>query len=199
MRAIRNHLSIRESRFDSLLIISEHHTQRVLETGSRNGTLTLVDHHTLLNEHLEYIETRLHWLSGADWCDPEQEAHYLFFILERFHLTHVIHYDYIDWRQMQDIDHRLDPIGGKLILLTSEYDSLRKRFFRENTNPHWRNYIRRFGSSETEILEFFVQRQNQYIELADRSVLKHQILPTDGQTVEKIAKQILKFAGLIDQ
>ena len=177
------------------IILSEHHTQRILEKKDREQGLTIDDNISLLNNHVTYLESLSERLEMMDWCDKNMTDMRVPYIFERFHLTHVYQYDHLCWEDVEGIDKRLAALNGHLCLFTTNKDQLSERLFRK-PDPSWHSYLRRFGNSRDEIVDHFLQQQDSLLEFSERSVLRKRIIDTSTADVEEIAKEILEFWDL---
>lgn len=177
------------------IILSEHHTQRILEKKDREQGLTIDDNISLLNNHVTYLESLSERLEMMDWCDKNMTDMRVPYIFERFHLTHAYQYDHLSWEDVEVIDKRLAALNGHLCLFTTNKDQLSERLFRK-PDPSWHSYLRRFGNSRDEIVDHFLQQQDSLLEFSERSVLRKRIIDTSTADVEEIAKEILEFWDL---
>ena len=78
--------SFTEKTYLSSIILSEHHTQRVLEKKEREQGLTREDNIRLLNSHVNYISSLYSQLDQMSWCRKKSTAMRIPYLLERFHL-----------------------------------------------------------------------------------------------------------------
>jgi ABC-type glutathione transport system ATPase component len=81
----------------SSLVLTEHHTQRVLEPKQRREGLSVKDNVGLLRRHVETIGALEAHLRRTDWTARARTRHRVSYVLERFHLTHVCHYPHVAW------------------------------------------------------------------------------------------------------
>ena len=193
-RLIRTSPFVKKNHMTSI-ILSEHHTQRILEKKDREQGLTIDDNKSLLNNHLSYLESLSERLEQMDWCDKNKTDMRVPYILERFHLTHVYQYDHLNWEDVEGIDRRLAALNGHLCLFTTNKDQLSERLFRK-PDPSWQNYLKRFGNSREAIVDHFLKQQDYLLEIAEKSVLKKRIIDTSTADVEVIAIEILEFWDL---
>jgi hypothetical protein len=63
----------------------------------------------------------------ARWKREAAENPRLVAIVERFHLTHLLNYEHVEWHHMANLDARLSELGTKLCLITAHPDELRRR------------------------------------------------------------------------
>lgn len=180
--------------FISRIVLSEHHTQRVLEQKERENKLCKEDNIDLLNSHVEYIKKINQKLKEIDWCDSKMSSQKLYYIFERFHFTHLLNYSYLKWDDLIEIDKMLAELNCKLCVLAIDRSTIEKRIITNRVNNlNWMKYIRRFGNSKNEIVDYFDNKQNKLLELAEKSVLPKIIIDTSIGTKEKSMKNILDF------
>ncbi|MFZ5952349.1 MAG: hypothetical protein ACOYXC_16730 [Candidatus Rifleibacteriota bacterium] len=178
--------------FLSSLVLTEHQTQRVLERKEREEGLGIEDNLNLLNQHLTYIEQVNERLERMKWCNPSSKAMRMPFILERFHLTHAYHYQHLKWEDVEDCDRRLARLNCRLCLLTIDESAIESRIYK-GRDSSWLNYISRFGSTRKEVIDHFMQQQNQLLNLADKSCLEKLVINTSNSMTGEIAEKALEF------
>jgi thymidylate kinase len=177
----------------SCLILTEHHTQRIFENLHKCGTLTKSLHLVLLNEILDFILMRKKYLDSMDWCDKSMTQQNLNVILERFHLSHVNIYPHLEWNDVQEIDDKFAELNFTLCLLTIDSDSIAERLIEQRRNiPTWMTYISNLGKSEKEIVNYFVNMQNELLELYEKSKMKKVLIDCSAETIEDTIKMFLK-------
>ncbi len=176
----------------SSLILSEHQTQRILEKKTREGTLVKKDSLDLLDGHLSYLEGLNGKLEQMEWCRRNSTIHRIPWLFERFHLTHVLHYDFLSWSDVKDFDARLSLVNGKICLLTATEEQLDERLF-ELRDEHWNSYIKRFGSTRREILNHFLYEQERLIALAEETVLPTLVLNPSDTALPRAVEKVLDF------
>lgn len=178
--------------FLSSYIMSEHQTQRVLEKKDREEGLTIVDNLTLLYEHLGNIDQLKKRLDAMKWCRPGHSGMRVPYILERFHFTHVYHYDHVGWKDVVPVDEKLEELNARAVILTVGRSYLAERIF-NGRDAMWRHYISRFGETEDEILDHFESQQEELRKLARQSVLDIHFFDTGEKSSEETAGAILDF------
>ena len=176
----------------SSLVLSEHQTQRILERKDREEGLSVLDNVRLLDQHISYIENLNAQLDQMQWCRNNQTNMRVPYILERFHFTHVYHYKHMEWADVQQIDDRLSAVNCKVCILTANADALKTRLL-TGRDSAWMNYLKRYGETEDQIVEYFVQQQSLLIELSKKSQLETMLIATSGATLEDNVEIILDF------
>ena len=185
-----------EKSYLSSIVLSEHQTQRVLEKKSREEGLDVSDNLRLLDNHTSYLENVNRPLEEMDWCRNNQINMRIPYILERFHLTHVYQYEHMNWHDVSAIDSHLKKLNCKLCLLITGPEELGKRLF-TGRDAQWMNYIQRFGRTNNEILEHFIQQQENLIGLSEVSNLETIIIDTGVTDFKATLKETLDFWGAI--
>lgn len=182
--------------FLSSVILSEHQTQRVLERKEREYGLTQSDNISLLDQHVTYLELARDRLEQMPWCTNNRTNMRIPFILERFHFTHVYHYEHMSWQDVQEIDFRLAKLNCKLCLLTVD-DSMLKHRIITSRDADWRDYLSRYGGKDDEIIEYYSIQQRMLLDLCGLSALETLVVDTTESTVEETLDQVLSFWGAI--
>ena len=186
-----------EKPYLSSIILSEHQTQRILEKKFREQGLTREDNLSVLNTHVNYLESLNERLDHMDWCNKKIVDMRIPYIFERFHLTHVYQYEHMKWKDVAEIDKRLVDLNGKLCLLLTDREKLAERLFNK-PEPTWHNYLKRFGSSEEEIVEHFYGQQDELLELAEKSNLPVIRIDTSKKGIKKTVSEIFSLWDLSD-
>lgn len=177
--------------YSSTIILSEHHTQRVLEKKEAQEGLTLDDNINLLDKHVSYLESLFHPLQAMPWASNQRTNQRIPFILERFHLTHATHYEHVVWEDVVGIDRRLAALNCKLCLLVlAEEDIEREIIFKRNTA--WRDYISKFGNTNGEIVEYYSKQQDRLLEMAEASNMECCILNLKNNSLDDSIDKLLK-------
>ncbi len=185
------HTRMRQSTALSRIVLTEHHTQRVLELKEQQGLLQTRDHIDLLDGITTFLEGMQQKVVSRGWSPPILDDAGLFFVLERFHLTHVFRFPYMQWHQVQSIDQRLLHLGAQHFLLTVNAAVLEERIF-TRASACWLNYLKRYGNSPSEIIDAYMQRQQQVIELSHMSCLPLIQLNTSNLTIEEIVEALFQ-------
>lgn len=178
--------------FLSAFVLSEHHTQRVLERKEREQGLTSQDNISLLDQHVSYLEALHRRLDRMDWCRNNRTNMRVTYVFERFHFTHVYHYPHMSWEEVEEIDRRLAMLNCKLCLLTISDSALEQRIIR-NRPPAWRDYLKRYGETDEEILKYYATQQNLLRDLCGKSALETLILDTTHLSADETLARVLDF------
>ena len=187
--ALANHKKMQSIPAKSRLILSEHHTQRILELEEQKGILTPPHHIELLDQLVAFMEHLDHRTTHRGWHSEYVQEQDLFFLFERFHLTHVFRFPYMHWSQVVDIDHRLKPLGAVLCLLTVNGEILENRLF-SRRHECWLNYLKQYGDSPSQIVETLMKRQKMAQELAVLSTLPTLVIDTSDNTIDQVTEYI---------
>ena len=180
--------------YHSSIVLSEYHTQRILEKKDRQSGLTVEDNLTLLDGHVAYVESINRYLEQMDWCEENTTDMRVPYLFERFHLTHVYQYPHMDWKKVQKIDERLVNLNCKLIVFKTDSKVLGERLFGK-PEKSWQNYLKRFGNTEKEIVLNFAGQQKELLKIAENSALTSHIIDTSNSKTEEIADEIMDFWG----
>ncbi|HHY36060.1 MAG TPA: hypothetical protein GX518_00025 [Firmicutes bacterium] len=175
-----------EDRPPSQLVLTEYHTQRVLERKEQEGTLKPGDHLALLEELVAFLEGLELRRRERGWPREIPAEADFSFLLERFHLTHVFRFPYMTWEMVRPLDRRLKKLNATLVLLTVQAEVLEKRLF-SRRHPCWLKYLHRYGSTPAAIVGAFLERQKLAVELAARSLLPVIAVDTSDKTPAETA------------
>ncbi len=177
-------------------MLSEHHTLRVLEQKSPSKTWEPRDCLELLDFHVSYLEGLNNNLAMTDWLERDRKAQRLPFVFERFHLTHVYHFDKLAWSDVATIDQRLGKLNSKLCILTIEPADMKTRIVDDYNKSGWQDYLKTLGDSEDEIIEHFVRKQDEILSLCEKTTLDYQIFNTSSMNTEQITEAVIDFYSL---
>ncbi len=176
----------------SLICLTEHHTQRVIEQLEDTGTITTEDNVELLRGICEWIEQRTRFEELRTWDVRGKTQHRIAFLFERFHLTHCVHYPHVQWADMVPIDEVLSRLGTRLVLLTASADTLWDRLERRSDHG-WKKYMRRIGQDRAEVIEHYVSQQEEMKMLVSRSCLSSLVLSNDEESPDSVANKVIDF------
>jgi thymidylate kinase len=182
--------------FLSSIALSEHQTQRVLEQKEREKGLTSADNLVLLDQHITYLESMRDRLDQMQWCESNRANMRIPFLLERFHFTHVYHYPHMCWEDVQGIDSRLANLNCKVCLLTIDESIFEHRIITSRDSA-WREYLRRYGETNDEILKYYSRQQKLLLSLCEKSKLRTLIVDTTDSNIDKVVDQVLDFWGTV--
>lgn len=178
--------------FLSSIVLSEHQTQRVLERKEREEGLSVFDSIGLLDQHIKCIEGLNNNLNQMQWCRANQTYMRIPYIFERFHFSHVYQYIHMKWADVDPIDSRLADINCRICILTADFETLKSRLL-SGRDEAWMRYIKRFGETEDQIINHFLQQQNQVLELAKMTKLETLTLDTSKTTIDDCIESIFNF------
>jgi hypothetical protein len=172
-------------------VLSEHHTQRVLERKESIEGLTPDDNLELLEFYLQFFEKVHERSSQMDWSARNRTNHRLPFLLERFHFTHVFHYG-LAWEHVSPLDERLARINCKLCVLEINETDMEQRIILER-DEGWRKYIYKFGQSNSEIVDYYKRQQDLLLGLLQRTKLEFLKINTSETCVEETVARLITF------
>jgi len=179
----------------SSVVISEHHTSRILEKKLPNGGLTPRDHLEVLEFYVQFFEKVYERSSQMDWSANNRTNHHFPFLLERFHLTHVFHYG-LDWEYVKPIDERLAKLNCKLCILTVDEVDMEQRIILGRKNEGWQKFLRNFGDSNSEIIDYYIKQQALLLDLLQKTKLNWLKINTSEMSVDGAAFQVFSFWGI---
>jgi hypothetical protein len=177
--------------YPSSIVLSEHHTQRVLEQKESMEGLTPDDNLKLLEFYVQFFEKMHERSSQMDWSARNRTNHRLPYLLERFHLTHVYHYG-LTWEHVRSIDERLSKINCKLCILEIDDTDMEQRIFKRN-EAGWLKYLHIFGNSNSEIIDHYKKQQDLLLGLLHKTRLEWLKINTSVISVEETVSRLIAF------
>jgi thymidylate kinase len=179
----------------SSLVLSEHHTMRVLEGKRSTGKVTRQDHLDILNSIVGTLEDLNDRLEAMDWARRNRINQQMHFILERFHLSHLFHFTSLEWEDVASIDRRLADLNARLVVLTMDESAMQRRIMMDS-NKQWQSYLQSIGSTEAEVITHFMVQQEQLLALCERTAIPVRIIDTSALPLETATEEVLRhFLG----
>ncbi len=161
---VRRHVANAPARkIRSLVHLAQSHTYGPLAPLEDRGTLTVADN----LRHLERVVGMLEWLHASV---QEHRKPWCFAVIDTLHITHCVRPGMVKWADVAGIDERLAAIDCKLFLMMAPPANIWKRGIEARRGSQFlQEYARKFGSSEGEIHQYFVQEQLTIADLFSRS------------------------------
>jgi thymidylate kinase len=187
----------------SSLVLTEHHTQRVLEGLGPRAALRASDHLDLLRGHTAYVRSLASRLSSMRrWREERLPNPRLVAILERFHLSHVVSYAHLEWQDVEAIDADLAEAGMHLCVLRVDPRDLTERLQRDRPGA-WGQFLAEAGHrgalasppSDIEKAEHFIHQQEELLQLAERSRMPRIELNTSDLSPADAAARVMESLG----
>ena len=98
----------------------------------------------------------------------------------------------MNWELVQSIDARLAQLNGRLCLLTMDESQIEDRIILDRDDG-WREYLTRYGQTNTEIVTHYAERQRLMVNLCQRSRLPTTILNTSNLSEAEALDHVLEF------
>ena len=175
----------------SSIVLSEHQTLRNLETKRDNSTYTKQDSIRLLDNHVSYLELLKNQLDDNGWLKRDRKSQKIPYVFERFHLSHVYYYDSMNWDDVVGIDERLVSLNAHLFVFTINPDDIQDRIIDDYEKTGWSNYLSTLGSTNEEIKEYFIRKQDEILELAKKTKLKVTYIDTSKLSPNEVVQEII--------
>ncbi len=191
IRALTKSAPFVQKSYPSSIVLSEHHTQRVLERKEAIEGLKPEDNLELLEFYVQFFEKMYERASRMDWSARNRTNHRLPFLLERFHFTHVYHYG-LTWEHVRSIDERLAKINCRLCVLEINETDMERRIVLER-DAGWGKYIHKFGKSNIEIVDHYKRQQDLILGLLQRTKLEWLKINTSETSVDETLPQLIAF------
>ncbi len=192
IQALTKSASFVQKSYLSSIVISEHHTSRILERKLSGEGLTPDYHLEVLEFYVQFFEKVHERSSQMDWSARNRTNHHLPFLLERFHLTHVFHYG-LPWEHVQAIDERLAKINCKLCVLEVDETDMEQRIILERHNEGWQKLLHQFGNSNAEIVDYYKKQQDLFFSLLQRTKLEWLKINSSEANVDEMIPRVMAF------
>ncbi len=166
----------------------EQLTQRVLERAYRAGTLDPGDHAAHLGGIVAFLEQQAALLRDRGFAPAGPDG--FLYVIERFHLTHLIDYAYLRWGDLQPVDAALGALGCRMCLFVVDGDTLRRRLFRPRW-PGWLSYLDVLADGPAAVVDHYLRAQDRFLALAQRSALVHEVIDTSGDGRDAVLRRVL--------
>jgi hypothetical protein len=201
LRSLLSHPSFVNRAGASAIVLTEHHTQRVLDSMGPRSQLRVQDNVLLLREHADYLSKvaerigRMYRWQQENLGNPRVVA-----VIERFHLTHVLNYEHLDWSHVVDIDEQLAEIGIHLCPVITAPSELRRRIGSDRAGewgsflnePGQRGYFVEHPSDEAKA-QYFAEQQDALLALAERSKMRKSQIDTTETSPLLAAEAVLRL------
>jgi hypothetical protein len=194
LRGLLRHPAFAERPGMSSVILTEHHTLRVLEP--RRGRLAARDNVELLSSHVDYLAGLVARLAGMPHWEGRPNPR-LAVVFERFHLSHVASCDHLRWEDVSAVDGRLAELGVRICLVVASPAELRRRL-RDDRGAGWASFLGEAGvrdrvseGGDEARIEYFVRQQDALRALAARSRLAVTELDSSALTREAATEALL--------
>ena len=187
LRALKRQQAQAERGEQSIVVLTEDYSQICNTIGGELVFLEREEHLRLLQERVEMLEQLNAW---ANKLGPDRyEQRELFFVLERFHLNHRVHWPKDDLGFLAKLEQRLFMLGAKCALLSIS-PAIAEQRVRERSPAKW---ARRSPAELAEKCSGLMQEQQRYREQVQLTCIPTLEINTDGQDWDRYAAQIQDF------
>jgi hypothetical protein len=100
------------------------------------------------------------------------------------------------WEDVAGIDARLARLNCKVCLLTIDATALKKRIITDRT-VEWHTYLKRFGTTNREIIDHYTKQQQALKSLCDKTALATLVIDTTTAAKESILDKVIDFWGAL--
>jgi hypothetical protein len=186
---IRCHVeSAKPRKIRTLVHLAQSHTYGPLARPEDDGTLTVEAN----LRHLERVVGMIEWLHASV---QEHTRPWCFVLVDTLHLTHCVRPGVVKWNDVEAFDRRLAGVGCKLLFLQGTPATISERGITPRADQQFiREYARKFGRTHEEIHSHFVHEQEKLVELFSRSVMRKQLVHSDGPLDEGLDKALQFWA-----
>ena len=129
----------------------------------------------------------LHWdtddLSPKKWFT-------LFSLIDTLHITHYFRPGILSWAEMSYVDKSLAVLGGRLVFLQAEPETLWERLIIERSkDPLFMNhYQKKFGHSPEAVHKYYANEQQQMSMVVRQSTMDKLFLSSEDPVEENVEK-----------
>jgi thymidylate kinase len=176
----------------SSIVLTEHQTLRVLESRRDNNSYNKSDSINLLSKHASYIHYLKTNLDNTEWLQRDRTNQQVSFIFERFHLSHVYHYEQLEWRDVETVDNTLKDLDAKMFIFTIDENDIQERIIDDYEKAGWKDYLGTLGNTDDEIIAHFVQKQNELLDLAKLTAIPFEIINTSILSQSEVLKLVVE-------
>lgn len=181
----------------SSLVLTEHQTLRVLESRRDDNSYDKSDSIDLLSNHVSYIQYLKTNLDNTDWLQRDRNNQRVSFILERFHLSHVYHYEQLEWRDVEAVDNMLKNLEAKMFIFTIEENDIQERIIDDYKKAGWKDYLDTLGNTNDEIIAHFVQKQDELLDLVKLTAIPFEIINTSLLSQSEVLGLVIKSSKYV--
>lgn len=184
INALKRQLASDTSSERNVIILGEHYSQILNLVHGELKTLSREEHLEVLNQRLDM----LHDLSkyAFDMGPASRRSRGIFYILERFHLNHTVHFGSSD--ELKIVEEKILQLNGRCILLHVEENleervtSRSKKEWSGKTSDDVKTYVKDMTNTQTK-----------YINACEDTLVPTYKINTDYKDWDKYAKDILKI------
>ena len=187
-RLLRGYVAEEEGgKLRTVLSLAQTHTYGPLAAGEDQRTLTSRQ----CLDHIAHIVSWLEWLVASTRGEVRTKT---FLLVDTLHLTHCLRPGVVRWEDVTIFDRRLADIGGKLLLLDAEDETVRERsvIARAETEFIQGYALGRFGQDEAELVDHF-QRERDAFRLMFAKSCMHKARLASEALVEEVAARARHF------
>lgn len=170
----------------TMIAVSEHYSQVLNSFHGVLKNLEQDEHIKLLNRHVDYLEQLHKWIESLGHT---KQSNGLFFILERFHLSHRA--SFVNHTQVEMLEERLSKLNSLCILLTLSPDVVESRYV-ESRGVNWKSLVMQNSSSTGEVCHKFLENQEKLRNYAKQSLVPTVEFNTDDADWDSYVKQIME-------
>jgi hypothetical protein len=164
----------------TVLHLTQAHTFGPLVPGDDAGTLTAEQNLA----HLEDLGEMLAWHVHALAHETKPK---FFGLLDTLHLTHCHRPGVLQFDDVRAFDEWLAHRGARLLLLRAQPQTLWERCIVARRGSDFLRYAQRFGQTEEQVHAYFLQEQDQILQLSERSAMPRLQLEVEDPELEATA------------
>ncbi|MBL7995343.1 hypothetical protein JNM05_08215 [bacterium] len=176
----------------STLILTEDDTEGPMEPFRSSSPLESISH---LNRLLSIIET-IHAIQKPTHAKP---LHELFFVFERFHLSHCVDIAGLEnFHLYSDIDRRLNTFCAKLVVLSVPESDIKERSVvttKQHRHEKWGRYLNQIAPTDEGVARHYLAQQENLLTLCQKSGIPSMVVDTADRDWLDISNHIIDFVN----
>ncbi len=179
--AIKRHHFIEKDAERNVIYLSEQYSQTLNLINGELKNLSQEENLRVLSDRISMLEQLNHYAS----CMGEHSrcSRGLFYVFERFHLNYAFSFNDVDSYEYLQLEKRLSNLNAKVVLCTISSEKTEPRL------RHRSHYTKEEVTQES--IDQYIARQQQLINIAEKSSLPTMIINTDNLIWDSYADMIL--------
>lgn len=165
----------------NVIYLAEHYSQTLNLINGEFKNLSQEENLRVLSDRISMLEKLNHYANSMG--EHSRRSRGLFFVFERFHLNYAFCFNDVDSNEYVELERRLHNLNAKVVLCTISAEKTEQRL--KHRSSYTNEEVTREG------IDKYIERQEQFINIANRSSLTTMIINTDDLTWTSYAKMIL--------
>lgn len=179
--AIKNRHSVEKDAERNVIYLAEHYSQTLNMINGELKNLSQEENLRVLSDRISMLEQLNKYVNSMG--EHSRRSRGLFFVFERFHLNYAFSFNDVDSLEYLELEKRLHNLNAKVVLCTISAEKTEQRL------RHRSNYTNDEVTQES--INQYIERQQHFINIANRSSLTTMIINTDDLIWDSYAEIIL--------